>query len=175
MVASPAPPTGDLSRNPGMCPDGESNRQPFGFWDNTNPRSHTGQGGLCSTRRPAVRRGFSGCMDLGCWLTGCVCRCFIRFPWARFSSLSSCQDLLSPPFGAQTPSSISLPRAVGTVGPSSLCGVPAPRQVVSVSLCEASRFPVSLKEVPPWEKVTQVRPTLVSIVGTGSGLEPAGT
>ena len=25
VVASPAPPTGDLARNPGMCPDWESN------------------------------------------------------------------------------------------------------------------------------------------------------
>ena len=26
----PAPPTGDLARNPGMCPDWELNWQPFG-------------------------------------------------------------------------------------------------------------------------------------------------
>ena len=30
VVASHAPPTGDLAHNPGMCPDWESNRQPFG-------------------------------------------------------------------------------------------------------------------------------------------------
>ena len=30
MVASCAPPTGDLARNPGKCPNWESNRQPFG-------------------------------------------------------------------------------------------------------------------------------------------------
>ena len=29
-VASHAPPTGDLAHNPGMCPDWESNLQPFG-------------------------------------------------------------------------------------------------------------------------------------------------
>ena len=29
MVASPAPPTGDLACNPGMCPDWEPNQQPF--------------------------------------------------------------------------------------------------------------------------------------------------
>ena len=29
-VASRTPPTGHLARNPGMCPDRESNRQPFG-------------------------------------------------------------------------------------------------------------------------------------------------
>ena len=29
MVASHMPPIGDLPRNPGMCPDWESNRQPF--------------------------------------------------------------------------------------------------------------------------------------------------
>ena len=103
MVASPAPPTGDLSRNPGMCPDGESNRQPFGFWDNTNPRSHTGQGGLCSTRRPAVRRGFSGCMDLGCWLTGCVCRCFIRFPVGSFLVSEQLSGSPQPSFWGTNP------------------------------------------------------------------------
>ena len=30
VVASHMPPTGDLARNPGMCPDWESNQQPFG-------------------------------------------------------------------------------------------------------------------------------------------------
>ena len=30
VVASHAPPTGDLAHNPGICPDWESNRQPFG-------------------------------------------------------------------------------------------------------------------------------------------------
>ena len=31
MVASHRPPTGDLVHNPGMCPDWESNQQPFGL------------------------------------------------------------------------------------------------------------------------------------------------
>ena len=30
VVASLASPTGDLARNPGMCPDWDSNQQPFG-------------------------------------------------------------------------------------------------------------------------------------------------
>ena len=30
IVASHVPPTGDLAHNPGMCPDWESNQQPFG-------------------------------------------------------------------------------------------------------------------------------------------------
>ena len=30
VVASHAPPTGDLAYNPGMCPDWESNLRPFG-------------------------------------------------------------------------------------------------------------------------------------------------
>ena len=30
VVASHAPPTGDLTRNPGMCPDQELNQRPFG-------------------------------------------------------------------------------------------------------------------------------------------------
>ena len=31
VVASGAPPTGDMARNPGMCPDWESNQPPFGL------------------------------------------------------------------------------------------------------------------------------------------------
>ena len=31
VVASHAPPTGDLARNPGMCPDWELNQRPFGL------------------------------------------------------------------------------------------------------------------------------------------------
>ena len=42
VAASRAPPTGDLARNPGMCPDWESNPQPFG--SALNPLSHTSQG-----------------------------------------------------------------------------------------------------------------------------------
>ena len=30
VVYSHAPPTGDLAYNPGMCPNWESNQQPFG-------------------------------------------------------------------------------------------------------------------------------------------------
>ena len=33
MVASSAPPTGDLAHNPGMCPEWESNWWPFGSQD----------------------------------------------------------------------------------------------------------------------------------------------
>ena len=35
VVASCPAPTGDLVRNPGMCPDWESNRPPFGFQSGT--------------------------------------------------------------------------------------------------------------------------------------------
>ena len=31
VVASHAPPSGDLAHSPGMCPDWESNQQPFGL------------------------------------------------------------------------------------------------------------------------------------------------
>ena len=31
VVASHVPPTGDLAYDPGMCPDWESNQQPFGL------------------------------------------------------------------------------------------------------------------------------------------------
>ena len=35
VVASHTPPTGDLAHNPGMCPDWESNQQPFGLQSGT--------------------------------------------------------------------------------------------------------------------------------------------
>ena len=35
VVASHVPPTGDLVRNSGMCPDWESNHWPFGFQSST--------------------------------------------------------------------------------------------------------------------------------------------
>ena len=37
VVVSHMPPTGDLARNPGRCPDWESNRRPFGLQDNAPP------------------------------------------------------------------------------------------------------------------------------------------
>ena len=41
VVASRVSPTGDLVRNPGMCPDGESNQGPFGSQAGTqSPESH---------------------------------------------------------------------------------------------------------------------------------------
>ena len=41
VVASCAPPTGDLAHNPGMCPDWELNLQPFGPQDDAQPtKSH---------------------------------------------------------------------------------------------------------------------------------------
>ena len=36
--------TGDLARNPGMCPDWESNWRPFGLQPALNPLSYTSQG-----------------------------------------------------------------------------------------------------------------------------------
>ena len=44
VVASRAPPTGDLAHNPGMCPDSELNRRLFGSQPALNPLSHTSQG-----------------------------------------------------------------------------------------------------------------------------------
>ena len=49
VVASHAPPTGDLDHNPGMCPDWELNWWPFGYQASTQCTSHTSQGiKLCS-------------------------------------------------------------------------------------------------------------------------------
>ena len=44
VVVSHAAPTGDVARNPGTCPDWESNRQPCGSQSTLNPLSHTSQG-----------------------------------------------------------------------------------------------------------------------------------
>ena len=45
VVTSLALPTGDLTCNPGMCPDWESNRgDPLGRRPAFNPLSHTSQG-----------------------------------------------------------------------------------------------------------------------------------
>ena len=44
VVASHMAPTGDLAHNPGMCPDWESNRQPFGSQPTLNPLSYASQG-----------------------------------------------------------------------------------------------------------------------------------
>ena len=41
LVASYMLPAGGLACNPGMCPDWESNQQPFGFQPALNPLSHT--------------------------------------------------------------------------------------------------------------------------------------
>ena len=37
VVAPYVPPTGDLAHNPGMCPDWESNQQPFGLQSGAQP------------------------------------------------------------------------------------------------------------------------------------------
>ena len=46
VVASHVAPTGDLACNPGMCPDWESNWQPFGLQPTLNPLSYASQGFL---------------------------------------------------------------------------------------------------------------------------------
>ena len=43
LVASCTPPTRDLACNPGMCPNRESNQQPFCSQATLNPLSHTSQ------------------------------------------------------------------------------------------------------------------------------------
>ena len=46
LAASRTPLTGNLACNPGMCPDWESNQQPFGLQPAFNPLSYTSQGYL---------------------------------------------------------------------------------------------------------------------------------
>ena len=43
VLASHSPRTGDLAHNPGMCPDWELNRKPFGSQPTLNPLSHANQ------------------------------------------------------------------------------------------------------------------------------------
>ena len=43
VVDSHMAPTGDLACKPGMCPDWESNRQPFGSQPVLNPLTYTSQ------------------------------------------------------------------------------------------------------------------------------------
>ena len=40
LAASHSPPTGDLTCNPGMCPDWESNQWPFGSQSSAQPTEH---------------------------------------------------------------------------------------------------------------------------------------
>ena len=44
VVATHMVPTGPLACNPGMCPDWESNQQPFGSQPMLNPWTHASQG-----------------------------------------------------------------------------------------------------------------------------------
>ena len=46
LVAFHMPPTGDLAPNPGMCPDWESNWQPFCLQAVLNPLTHPSQSEL---------------------------------------------------------------------------------------------------------------------------------
>ena len=50
VVASHAPPTGDLACNPGMCPDWDSNHDHLVCSLALNPLSHTSQGKMLSFR-----------------------------------------------------------------------------------------------------------------------------
>ena len=47
VVVSHVPPTGDLAHDPGMCPDWESNRWPFGSQFTLNLLSYIIQGSFC--------------------------------------------------------------------------------------------------------------------------------
>ena len=49
VVASPVPHTGDLAHNPVMCPDWESNWQPFGLQPVFNPLSYTSKYPICTS------------------------------------------------------------------------------------------------------------------------------
>ena len=52
VVASCVPPTGDLALNPGMCPDWESNQQPFGLQASTQSTEPHQPGAICCILSP---------------------------------------------------------------------------------------------------------------------------
>ena len=65
LVASHTPPNGDLTHNPGVCPDWELNLWPFGSQAALNPLSHTSHG-----RNPTFQRKH--------WMSfcySCLCLC----------------------------------------------------------------------------------------------------
>ena len=57
---------GDLACNPGMCPDWESNCQPFGSQASTQPLSHTSQGNylLILNEEPALGKSLGSYLEL---------------------------------------------------------------------------------------------------------------
>ena len=63
LVASCMPPTGDLAGNPGMCPDWESNQQPFGSQASTQSTEphQPGQKGLILKWEGWEDSGFKTC------------------------------------------------------------------------------------------------------------------
>ena len=52
VVASPVPPTGELSHNSGMCPDWESNHSPLVHRLALNPLSHSSRGHFFNLKDP---------------------------------------------------------------------------------------------------------------------------
>ena len=57
---SRTPPTGDLARNPGMCPDCESSKRPFGSQANTQSTKPHYPGLAKFRKRKKISFSFSG-------------------------------------------------------------------------------------------------------------------
>ena len=71
VVASCAPPTGDLAHNPGMCPYWELKQWPFGLQVALNPLSHTSQGYLLVFKTNEQKLSFMvPSADKGRWRNG---------------------------------------------------------------------------------------------------------
>ena len=73
MVASHVAPTEDLARNPGMCPDWESNRQPFGLQPALNPLNYASQGLFLLRFKKWFFLG-PGTTHIVMWSLSCFCR-----------------------------------------------------------------------------------------------------
>ena len=81
VVASRAPPTGDLAHNPGMCPDCESNQQPFGSQACAQSTEIHQQGPLVPNVNSAGVRSRLGRQKVGvCCECVCTHSCLSLFP-----------------------------------------------------------------------------------------------
>ena len=103
MVASYVPPTGDQAHNPGMCPDWESNRRPFGLQactQSTEPHQPGLDATLMAplTRSPQFLRLPLNPNGSGFSQKGCTATCK-RFTKPGFWATASLRDSLGRLWG----------------------------------------------------------------------------
>ena len=155
VVASRAPPAGDVACNPGMCPDWGSNWRPFGLQAGLTPLSHSSQGGAvikgsqASPRLQAVssnRTGLHSDSARGTTETFQSTGCKERIPEAPREE----QDAAGTGHGSNQTLKPWLQGARRTGSPR---GLPASRPLqvsVGCSLLGALRREVTSPEAPPF-------------------------